>query len=190
MTRRHADGLFEADIPGVDHARAAASTTASSSTSSGGEAVELDDPYRFGRITTDYDLHLFGEGQLLQVQDRLGAHPTSLAASAACTSPSGRPTRSASRSSATSTGGTAASTSMRHLLPSGVWELFVPGLAEGERYKFEIRTPAGHLLHKVDPYGRYFEVPPRSAAIVCRTDGYAWGDDAWMADRLRGRRRG
>ena len=76
---------------------------------------------------------------------------------------------------------------MRHLLPSGVWELFVPGLGEGERYKFEIRTPAGHLLHKVDPYGRYFEVPPRSAAIVCRTEGYAWGDDRWMAERLQRR---
>src|SRR6187455_1209978 len=46
---------------------------------------------------------------------------------------------------------------MRRLVPSGVWEIFVPGLHDGDCYKYEIRTPAGHLLEKADPYGRRFE---------------------------------
>ena len=41
---------------------------------------------------------------------------------------------------------------MRNLLPGGVWEIFLPDLEAGERYKFEIRTRAGHVLEKSDPY--------------------------------------
>src|SRR5262249_60797224 len=67
------------------------------------------------------------------------------------------------------------------------WEVCGRGVAEGECYKFETRTTAGHRLHKADPYGRYFEIPPRSAAIVCRTEGYSWGDDEWMAGRVEPR---
>ena len=183
MTRRHADGLFEGVIPGV--------TTLEHGIDyrllvqfEGGEAVELDDPYRFGRITTDYDLHLLGEGQLLKVQDRLGAHPTDLGGIGGVHFAVWAPNAQRVSVVGDFNGWDGRVHVMRHLLPSGIWELFIPGLGEGERYKFEIRTPAGHLLHKVDPYGRYFEVPPRSAAIVCRTDGYAWGDEGWMAERL------
>ena len=55
---------------------------------------------------------------------------------------------------------------MRHLVPSGVWELFVPSLPIGTVYKYEVRTVEGHLLEKADPYAQYFEVPPKSASII------------------------
>ena len=51
--------------------------------------------------------------------------------------------------------------------PPGVWELFIPGLGEGELYKFEIRDQRGRIRLKTDPYGTYFEAPPGNAAIVC-----------------------
>jgi 1,4-alpha-glucan branching enzyme len=72
---------------------------------------------------------------------------------------------------------------MRPLGASGVWELFVPGLAEGELYKFAIWDRSGTMRLKTDPYGTYFEAPPNNAAIVCATNRHAWGDGEWMTQR-------
>ena len=72
---------------------------------------------------------------------------------------------------------------MRRLVPSGVWEIFIPGLHDGDCYKYEIRTHAGHLLEKADPYGRRFEVPPNTASIVWTEGQYQWGDGDWLRDR-------
>jgi 1,4-alpha-glucan branching enzyme len=184
MTRVHIDGLFEAEVAEVTSLDHGVDYRLHVDFGSG-ERVELDDPYRFGRITTDFDLHLFGEGQLLQVQDRLGAHPTELGGTHGTHFAVWAPNAQRVSVIGDFNNWDGRVHPMRHLVPSGVWELFVPGLGEGALYKFEIRTRAGHLLHKVDPYGRYFEVPPRSAAIVCRTGGYAWGDETWMSERAK-----
>ena len=72
---------------------------------------------------------------------------------------------------------------MRRLVPSGIWELFIPDLADGDGYKFEVRTDAGHLLHKADPYARRFEVPPKTASVIWSDGGYEWRDQDWMHDR-------
>ena len=67
---------------------------------------------------------------------------------------------------------------------SGVWELFIPELAPGELYKFEIRHRAsGAVLTKTDPYGRAFELRPGTAAKIVPPVDYPWGDDAWLAER-------
>jgi 1,4-alpha-glucan branching enzyme len=72
---------------------------------------------------------------------------------------------------------------MRLLAPAGIWEIFIPELPDGEKYKYEIRTPGGALLKKTDPYGVAFEAPPQTASIVRDISGYQWGDSAWMASR-------
>jgi 1,4-alpha-glucan branching enzyme len=72
---------------------------------------------------------------------------------------------------------------MRLLVPSGVWEIFIPELLDGERYKFEIRSKNGDLLKKADPFGFAFEVPPQSASIVRDISQYRWNDRDWMAAR-------
>jgi 1,4-alpha-glucan branching enzyme len=72
---------------------------------------------------------------------------------------------------------------MRRLVPSGVWELFIPGLADGTCYKYEVRTADGSLVNKSDPYAQRFEVPPNTASIVWTPQRYSWGDDAWMHAR-------
>src|SRR5207237_635929 len=71
---------------------------------------------------------------------------------------------------------------MRALGSSGVWELFVPGLPVGSRYKFEVLTRQGWRLHKADPLARATEMPPASASVVEQST-YLWGDAGWLAGR-------
>jgi 1,4-alpha-glucan branching enzyme len=182
MRRLHVDGLFEAVLGDVRSLDAGIDYRLHVDFGAG-LRVELDDAYRFGRVITGFDLHLFGEGRLLQVQERLGAHLITLGEVAGTHFAVWAPNAQRVSVIGDFNGWDGRVHPMRQLVPSGVWELFVPGVGEGALYKFEIRSRAGHLLHKVDPYGRYFEVPPRSAAIVVRTGDYRWGDDGWMARR-------
>ena len=91
MTRRGPLGVFEAIIPGLDvpdyHLRVSYPS---------GVVVEIDDPYRYGRVLTDFDLHLLGEGTHYRSFEKLGAHRITSARRPACTSRCGRPTRIAS----------------------------------------------------------------------------------------------
>jgi 1,4-alpha-glucan branching enzyme len=73
---------------------------------------------------------------------------------------------------------------MRALGSSGIWELFVPGVAAGARYKYELVTPSGALTLKADPVAFAAELPPKTASVVY-TSAYTWDDAAWMADRDR-----
>ena len=68
---------------------------------------------------------------------------------------------------------------MRKHIPSGFWELFVPGLGEGTLYKYQIRHH-DEVFEKSDPYGFAAEVPPRTASKVVDLDRYRWHDDDWM----------
>ncbi|MGD0539008.1 MAG: 1,4-alpha-glucan branching protein GlgB [Verrucomicrobiota bacterium] len=72
---------------------------------------------------------------------------------------------------------------MRLLGPSGVWELFVPGLGEGTLYKFELLDAHSHLVLKSDPYGTFFEVAPLNAAVVWNEGKFAWTDEPWLQRR-------
>jgi 1,4-alpha-glucan branching enzyme len=77
---------------------------------------------------------------------------------------------------------------MRVLGDSGIWELFIPGLAAGALYKYEIIMSNGARYLKADPYAFQAEVRPRTASIVSRLDGYRWRDDCWQryGNRLTG----
>lgn len=72
---------------------------------------------------------------------------------------------------------------MRSIGSSGVWELFVPGIQEGEKYKFEIRTKEETRLLKSDPFALMQEMRPKTASIVFNIHRYEWGDGAWMHAR-------
>ena len=67
----------------------------------------------------------------------------------------------------------------------GCWELFIPGVAAGEIYKYEIRTQQGHCYQKADPYGFRHEVRPANGSIIEPMDQgrYPWSDRSWMAER-------
>ena len=72
---------------------------------------------------------------------------------------------------------------MRSMGSSGVWELFVPGLDEGEKYKFEVRTQEGHVRVKSDPYAYFSEMRPKTASVIFDIDRYEWNDAAWQEKR-------
>ena len=66
---------------------------------------------------------------------------------------------------------------------SGVWELFIPGVKEGDQYKFEIKGPSGFWAQKADPYAFAAELRPRTASVVCDLSRYEWKDAAWIEQR-------
>jgi len=72
---------------------------------------------------------------------------------------------------------------MRSLGYSGVWELFVPRITAGHKYKFEIVTQKAERLIKADPYARYSERRPSTASIVADVESFLWSDEAWMQQR-------
>ena len=76
---------------------------------------------------------------------------------------------------------------MRCLGSSGIWYAFVPGLADGELYKYEIRTREGHLRIKSDPFAFYAELRPPAPRVVWDVDKYAWNDQDWMESRAERR---
>ncbi len=72
---------------------------------------------------------------------------------------------------------------MRMMGSSGVWELFIPGLEEGEKYKFAIYTTEGAVRYKADPYAFQGEMRPNTASVVTRVDRHVWNDQEWMEKR-------
>lgn len=76
---------------------------------------------------------------------------------------------------------------MRSLGASGVWELFIPGIGEGEKYKFEIKSQSGELKIKSDPMGYSSELRPATASVVAKLDRFQWQDEEWVAQRVNKR---
>jgi 1,4-alpha-glucan branching enzyme len=68
---------------------------------------------------------------------------------------------------------------------SGIWEAEIAGIAQGQTYKYAIRTREGLLLEKADPFARFAELPPATASVAWNADDYEWQDDAWMQGRAK-----
>ncbi len=176
MKRRHAAGIFEAVIPDAK----AIPDYRLEVTFGGGTTVHVDDPYRYERVLTDYDLYLFGEGKHTRIYDKLGAHLITLRGTAgvhfAVWAPNARRVSVVADFNAWD--------GRRHPMRNvgGVWEIFIPGVGIGEKYKFELLTIHGEVLLKSDPFGFAFELPPLNASVVTRLD-YAWRDAVWMQSR-------
>jgi len=148
--------------------------------------LDIDDPYRYGRVLTDFDLHLIGEGTHHRMFDKLGSHRIRFGGTVGVHFAVWAPNADRVSVIGDFNGWDGRVTPMRVLVPGGIWEIFVPELPEGEKYKFEIRTRAGAILQKTDPFARAFEPPPQSAAVVRDTSRYEWRDRDWMASRPAG----
>jgi 1,4-alpha-glucan branching enzyme len=180
MRRVRREGLFEGQLAGDQQPHEVQYRLR---VHEGDHVRDVVDPYRYGQVISDFDLHLFGEGTHYRAWEKVGSHCLTIdgiqgvhfavwAPNAQRVSVIGDFNRWDGRVHV-----------MRRLVPSGVWELFIPGLKDGDCYKYEIRTHAGHLLQKADPYGRRFEVPPNTASIIWTEGSYAWGDGDWVRDR-------
>jgi 1,4-alpha-glucan branching enzyme len=153
-------------------------------TYSGDHAIDLDDPYRYGRVLTDFDLHLLGEGTHHRAFEKLGAHRISIGSTTGVHFAVWAPNAERVSVIGDFNGWDGRVHPMRILAPSGIWEIFIPGLPDGEKYKFEIRTREGVLLKKSDPIAFAFESPPHSASLVRDISKYPWQDERWMTTRV------
>lgn len=179
MTRIEDAGFFEAFFP----QRSECFRYQLEITAPDGETRRSADPYSFLPVLSDFDLHLFGEGNHLEIYEKLGSHVLTIdgvtgvhfavwAPNARRVSVIGNFNRWDGRRH-----------SMRVHPGVGVWEIFIPDLQEGDIYKYEIKTRQGLLRTKTDPYAFRMERRPNNAAIVQRLDHLEWHDEAWLAQR-------
>jgi 1,4-alpha-glucan branching enzyme len=180
LTEIHPAGIFEGKIPKASLPLRYTLTVDYGSAGS----FTLEDPYAFLPTIGELDLHLMGEGRHEELYARLGAHVIEhqdvRGTAFAVWAPAAR---------AVSVVGDFNSWdgrlhAMRTLGSNGIWELFIPGIGGGERYKFEILSPDGELLLKADPYAQETEVPPKTASVVYEP-GFEWSaqDAAFLSER-------
>ena len=150
----------------------------------GSDSWTTDDPYRFGPVLGELDEHLIGEGAHRRLWEVLGAHVIEHEGVDGTHFAVWAP--NASRVSVV--GDFNGWDGRRHLMcrrgQTGVWEIFIPGIGEGEPYKYELLDRHGHLLpQKADPVGFGAEHPPKTASVVRQLEGHDWTDGGWMSRR-------
>jgi 1,4-alpha-glucan branching enzyme len=146
---------------------------------------DTEDPYSFGPVLGDMDLHLFAEGSHWNLAERFGASVDTIDGVAgvrfAVWAPNAR--RVSVIGDFNNWDGRRHPMRLRHI--AGVWELFVPRLSAGERYKYEIVGHDGVLLpQKADPVAKATERPPANASVVAKPWYFHWTDDDWMETRV------
>jgi 1,4-alpha-glucan branching enzyme len=151
-----------------------------------GRSFTLRDPYAFWPTLGELDLHLLGEGRHQRPWERLGAHPLQHGGVEGTAFAVWAPTAASISLVGDFNGWDGRLHPMRRMGSSGVWELFLPEVGEGARYKFEVRPASGGPpMLKVDPYAFRTELPPGNASVVHRIDQYSWGDKVWLETRAR-----
>ncbi len=149
-----------------------------------GHRVEIDDPYRFPPWLGELDILLLAEGKHLDAYQKLGAHPTVMegvdGVAFAVWAPNAR--RVSVVGDFNNWDGRRHPMRLQH--GCGVWEIFIPGLGQGERYKYEIKGQDGVVLPlKADPVAFYAERPPMTSSIIYADGSVTWNDTAWMDRR-------
>jgi 1,4-alpha-glucan branching enzyme len=139
-----------------------------------------DDPYRHLPTLGEIDLHLIAEGRHEQLWQVLGAHANEKADGTAFAV--WAPNAQGVRVIGDFNHWDGRAHPMRSLGRSGVWELFVPEVRPGTRYKYDICGPDGSWNTKADPMAALAERPPATASVVYDSR-YEWTDQAWMAER-------
>ena len=155
----------------------------SSSHYDGCPPVTIRDPYSFMPVLSDFDLHLFNEGNHLGIYERLGAHKIVHGGAEGFCFAVWAP--NAVRVSVV--GDFNCWDGRRHPMRvrgmSGVWELFIPAFPEDGLYKYELRAADGSIITKADPYGFFSELRPKTASVAYCLDSYDWQDGDWMRQR-------
>ena len=153
-----------------------------------GGKFTLEDPYAFTPTLGELDLHLIGEGRHEELYDKLGAHVRTIATHPPVTGTAFSVWAPAAR--AVSVVGDFNSWdgrlhAMRSLGSGGIWELFLPDVGPGARYKYEILTADGELALRADPFAQETEVPPKTASVVARSAHHWSKADAGFLEHRR-----
>ncbi|MDH4470927.1 MAG: 1,4-alpha-glucan branching protein GlgB [Verrucomicrobiae bacterium] len=147
------------------------------------QKIILRDPYAFTPQMGDLDLYLFSEGRHPEAYRHLGAHPRVIEGVAGTLFALWAPNAQRVSVVGDFNHWDGRFHMMRRLGPSGVWEIFLPGVKEGDHYKYELRGPQGDLFLKTDPYGFFAQHDLRTACIVYDLGRYQWSDHQWMSAR-------
>lgn len=141
------------------------------------------DPYQFEPLFSKDDLYLFGEGTNYAIHHKLGAHIETIEGAIGVYFAVWAPEAKRVSVVGDFNNWDGRRHPMRKLGDIGVWELFIPGVKQGDIYKYEIQTKQNTILFKSDPYGSYYELRPNTAAIVYDLKNYRWKDSKWMKKR-------
>ena len=137
-------------------------------------------------LFSDFDLHLIGEGNHHRLYEKMGAHLCTFRGVDGVNFAVWAPNAERMNVVGNFNDWDGQRNPMERRGDSGIWELFVPGLAEGEIYKYEVHSHSEPRVNlKADPYAFYAEVRPNSGSVVCNIDRYKWNDEKWMAERNR-----
>ncbi|MCI5679359.1 MAG: 1,4-alpha-glucan branching protein GlgB [Bacteroidales bacterium] len=143
------------------------------------------DPYSFAPTLSEFDRHLFGAGTHYEIYEKMGGrlmtHGGAKGAAFSVWAPNAK---------AVSVVGDFNNWDyrrhlMRKLGNSGIWEIFIPGLKEGDKYKFHVVQSGGRHVDKTDPYGLYAELRPNTASVLYPLKRYKWKDRRWMTARKK-----
>ncbi|MGB3206848.1 MAG: 1,4-alpha-glucan branching enzyme [Crinalium sp.] len=141
------------------------------------------DPYAFRSPgLTDFDLHLFSEGNHHRIYEKLGAHLMEVEGVKGVYFAVWAPNARNVSVLADFNNWDGRNNQMRKR-GNGIWELFIPEIGVGKSYKYEIKNFEGHIYEKSDPYGFQQEIRPKTASIVTDLSDYTWNDTEWMEQR-------
>ncbi len=177
--RIHRDGFFCATVPGatrdLDYRLCVQSRD--------GSKQLTRDPYQYGPLMGEVDLHLFAEGQHWKIYEKFGAHLRTVGDTAGVYFAVWAPNAQRVSVVGDFNGWDGRVNPMRKLLGSGVWELFLPGVKEGAHYKFEIRTQPGATLLKSDPFAFFNQHGISTSSLIYNLERFKWNDAEWMEAR-------
>ena len=156
--------------------------------SDGRQVWDYEDPYRFGPVLGDLDLHLIGEGTHRRLWEALGAHPITHEGVEGVHFAVWAPAARGVSVVGAFNGWDGRRAPMRHR-GNGIYEIFLPGLQPGEAYKYQIRPQDGVPFLKADPLARATECPPATASRIPSARTRDWGDESWMQTRAQANNR-
>ena len=147
-----------------------------------------DDPYHYPPSIGELDLHLIAEGRHEELWKALGAHlhsvKTAIGESTGVRFAVWAPNAQAVRVVGDFNSWNGVANSMRAMGSSGIWEIFIPGVAAGAKYKYEILSKEGHWGTKIDPLAQATETPPSTASVVT-SSAHKWADKKWLTARAK-----
>jgi 1,4-alpha-glucan branching enzyme len=148
-----------------------------------GETTQFADPYSFGPLLGDLDMHLYCEGTHYEIYRKLGAHLMEVNGHAGVLFSVWGPNAQRVSVVGDFNGWDGRLHPMRKRVEAGIWEIFIPGVGEQAHYKFELRNCFGQIVLKGDPFAFYSQHGLQTASLVFNLDRFTWSDRDWMEAR-------